>query len=194
MKNMKFILSLIVVLIAININAQSDKKVTQKEYPEITFSKKVHDFGDIKEGDVVETTFSFSNSGKAPLLITKIKASCGCTIPSNWKKEAILPGETSSFTVKFNSKNKPNIQSKRIKVFSNTKNSNEYVTIKAVVAPDPEMQKAREERMKKWKEKRDAKKKMQEEKSKNTLKGAVESPKKGSVKVKGNGKPNFGKK
>jgi hypothetical protein len=171
---MKFILSLFVAVIAISATAQDtkvqEKDATQKEYPAITFSKKVHNFGDLKEGDVVETTFEFVNSGKAPLIINRIKASCGCTVPSNWRKTPILPGEKSSFTVKFNSKNKPNIQSKRIKIYSNTEKSNEYVTIKAVVAPDPELQKARDERMRKWKEKREAKKKQEAMKKESSLK------------------------
>ncbi len=127
-------------------------------YPVITFKELSYDFGNINEGDKVEHTFEFTNTGNAPLIIDKIKASCGCTVPSNWKKAPILPGEKSSFVVKFNSKNKPNHQTKRIRITSNTKNSNEYVTIRATVKPDPVLQKAREERMAKWKKEREARK------------------------------------
>jgi hypothetical protein len=52
-----------------------------------------HDFGDIKEeGGDVSHSFKFTNKGKAPLVITDVKASCGCTTP-NWTKEKIQPGQ-----------------------------------------------------------------------------------------------------
>ena len=175
MKNIKIILSLFIAVLTLNMFAQDGKQEDNKKYPEITFSKKVHDFGDLKEGDVVETTFSFKNTGDAPLIMTKIKASCGCTIPSNWKKTPIMPGETSSFTVKFNSKNKPNRQSKKIRITSNTKNNNEYVTIKAIVEPDPVLAKAREDRMKQWRERKEANKKSKELKKSNATKSSNKS-------------------
>ena len=158
MKTIKIVLVLFISILAVNMKAQRvNDEDPIPDGPQITFKKDVHDFGTIKEGDIVETKFEFTNTGNAPLLITKIKASCGCTIPSDWKKEEIMPGETSSFTVKFNSKNKPNKQNKRIKITSNTAKNNEYATIKANVIPNPDMQKKRDERMKRWKEKRDAK-------------------------------------
>lgn len=158
MKTIKIVMALFIGVLSLSLQAQkNDESDAKADGPEITFTKPIHDFGTINEGDVVETTFEFKNTGNAPLLITKIKASCGCTLPSKWKKEAILPGESSSFVVKFNSKNKPNKQSKRIKIFSNTVRNNEFVTIKAQVIPNPDFQKNRDERMKKWKDKRDMK-------------------------------------
>jgi len=41
------------------------------------------DFGVIDEGDVVETVFSFTNSGKTELIITSAKGSCGCNAKSD---------------------------------------------------------------------------------------------------------------
>jgi len=161
MKTIKIVLALFISILAVNIQAQKGTEADKKaDGPQITFKKNLHDFGTINEGDIVETKFEFTNTGNAPLLITKIKASCGCTIPSDWKKTEILPGENSSFSVKFNSRNKPNKQSKKIRITSNTPLSNEYATIKANVIPNPDMQKNRDERMKKWKDKRDAKMKL----------------------------------
>jgi len=158
MKKIRIVLALFIGVLAISLQAQKNDVADAKmDAPVITFTKPIHDFGKIYEGDIVETTFEFKNTGNAPLLITKIKASCGCTLPSKWKKEAILPGEVSSFVVKFNSKNKPNKQNKKIRISSNTLRNNEFVTIKAQVTPNPEFQKNRDERMKKWKEKRDMK-------------------------------------
>lgn len=156
MRNIKIVLTVLIAVLTLGMNAQKkDQNILNVvDGPKITFAKKVHDFGTINEGDVVETTFEFKNTGNAPLLISRIKASCGCTLPSKWKKEEILPGEASSFVVKFNSRHKPNRQSKKITVYSNTPKGTDFVTIKAQVIPDPKFQKEREERMKKWKEKR----------------------------------------
>lgn len=159
MKKIRIVFALLIGIIALNVQAQMDDKSAAKiDGPEITFKKTVHDFGVIKEGDIVETIFEFKNTGKEPLLISKIKAGCGCTVPKDWKRTAILPGESSSFSVKFNTRNKPNRQNQRVRITSNTANSNEFVTLRAQVTPDPELQKKRDERMKKWKEKRDMKK------------------------------------
>jgi len=100
----------------------------------IVFSKKEHDFGIINEGDVVETTFSFKNTGKSALIITNASATCGCTVPE-WPKEPIAVGGESEITVKFNSSGKPNNQSKTVTLTTNTAKGKETVVIKAQVTP-----------------------------------------------------------
>lgn len=183
MRNIKIVLTVFIAVLTMSMHAQKkDKNILNVvDGPKITFAKKVHDFGTINEGDVVETTFEFKNTGNAPLLISRIKASCGCTLPSKWKKEEILPGEASSFVVKFNSRHKPNRQSKKITVYSNTPNGTDFVTIKAQVIPDPKFQKERDERMKKWKEKRAAKN-AKLRKDKNNKVGNNQMIKKASIK------------
>ncbi len=162
----KLFLSLVAIA-AVNLfsQAQNEKVVgTPKESPQITFTNQVHDFGTIQEGDVVETVFEFTNTGNAPLTIQRISASCGCTVPKDWKKEPIMPGEKSSFSVKFNSKNKPNKQNKRITILSNAPGKN-FASIKANVIPDPELEKARKERIAKYKAQRAEREKMQHNQS-----------------------------
>jgi hypothetical protein len=100
----------------------------------ITFSKTEHDFGVINEGDIVETTFSFKNTGKSELIITNAVGSCGCTVPE-WPKEPIAAGESGLIKVKFNSQGKPNKQSKTITLTTNTANGKETVLVKAEVTP-----------------------------------------------------------
>lgn len=106
-----------------------------RKLPVMTFDKKMHDFGTIKEGDVVSTTFEFTNSGKAPLVIVSMKGSCGCTVANDWPKEPIPVGGKGTFTVKFNSKGKPNMQQKNITIVANTEKGREVVKIKANVKP-----------------------------------------------------------
>lgn len=102
--------------------------------PVMEFSTTEHDFGTINEGDVVETTFTFKNTGKSELIITNARASCGCTIPE-WPKEPIMPGAEGKIKVKFNSKGKPHKQQKKVTLTTNTYNGTEYLTIKANVNP-----------------------------------------------------------
>jgi len=146
MRIIRLAISLLISLVAIGLNAQELSVIDSKAYPIMTFKNANHDFGTINEGDEVEHTYVFTNTGKTPLLITRIKASCGCTVPSNWTKEPILPGNRSQFTVKFSSNGKPNMQSKTVRITCNTKKGKEKVTFKANVIPDPVMVKFREER------------------------------------------------
>ena len=136
------------------LQAQDNQNVTEEKFPVMTFEKTSHDFGTLHEGDIVKHVYKFKNTGNAPLLIQRIKASCGCTIPSNWKKEPIMPGESGEFTVQFNTRNKIHKQHKTVTVYCNTKNKTERVTFTANVIPDPKMEKQREERRKRWMEQR----------------------------------------
>ncbi|WP_157986556.1 DUF1573 domain-containing protein [Chitinophaga alhagiae] len=72
----------------------------------MTFEKEVHDFGKVTQGEVVEYSFKFTNTGNKDLLIQKAEASCGCTVPE-WPKEPIKPGESSYMKVKFDSHGRP---------------------------------------------------------------------------------------
>ena len=85
---------------------------------EITFLETRHDFGVINDGDVVKHDFRFRNVGTQPLLISKVDASCGCTVPS-FPKEPVPPGGEGVITAEFNSTNRTGKQSKNLLVFSN---------------------------------------------------------------------------
>jgi len=106
--------------------------------PKISFSKTEHDFGTINEGDIVETVFEFTNTGKSELIISSAKGSCGCTVPQ-WPKEPIAPGEKGEIKVKFNSYKKPNKQQKQVTLLTNTAEGKEILIIKAQVTPSPKV-------------------------------------------------------
>ncbi|MFA0961718.1 DUF1573 domain-containing protein [Roseivirga sp. BDSF3-8] len=111
-----------------------EKEKPEGPLPEIKFAEESHDFGTINEGDVVEHTFSFTNTGEKPLVISNAAASCGCTVPS-WPKDPIAPGETGEITARFNSTGKPNQQSKTITITANTYPEKNVLRIKANVLP-----------------------------------------------------------
>lgn len=102
--------------------------------PAFQFAEESHDFGTITEGDVVEHTFTFTNTGDAPLIIQSAKGSCGCTVPT-WPKEPIPVGGTGEITAQFNSKGKPNIQNKTVTITANTWPKQSTLRIKAMVTP-----------------------------------------------------------
>ena len=77
------------------------------------------DFGKIKEGENLDVSFRFKNTGSKPLVISNVSASCGCTVPETPKKP-YAPGETGVIKAAFNSAGKVGSQSKQVNVFANT--------------------------------------------------------------------------
>ena len=117
-----------------NVEIAADRDAKNADYPVMTFAEVEHDFGTINEGDVVEHKFTFTNTGKAPLVIVSAKGSCGCTVP-DWPKEPVAPGATGEMLVKFNSNGKPNQQTKQVTITANTEAGQEILKIKAMVTP-----------------------------------------------------------
>ncbi|WP_372755862.1 DUF1573 domain-containing protein [Mariniflexile sp.] len=115
-----------------NVTAAAERDANATKFPKIEFNKTEHDFGEITKGTAVETTFTYKNTGNAPLVITNIKSSCGCTVPQDWSKEPLAPGETGKFTVNYNGAG-PNKITKTITVSANTESGSEVVKITAFV-------------------------------------------------------------
>ena len=92
-----------------------------------------HDFGQIKEADgKVSATFVVNNTGDAPLAITRVIASCGCTTPE-WTKEPIAPGASGNIKITYDPKGRPGPFSKTISVYSNGKTGSFILTIRGEV-------------------------------------------------------------
>jgi hypothetical protein len=112
---------------------ESAQASASEKMPRITFAEKgIYNFGDMTEGDTVEHTFEFTNTGEFPLIINNITASCGCTTPE-WPREPVAPGAKSSIRVRFNSRGKQGEQNKTITVFANTDPSMTDLQFKAMV-------------------------------------------------------------
>lgn len=112
-------------------NPKSAGKTSDK-VPVMSFEKTEYDFGKILQGEVVSYTFRFTNTGKAPLLITSIDKSCGCTT-SDYPREPIAPGQSSSIKLTYDSKGHFGIQNKTVVVNSNAEPSQISLRIKAEV-------------------------------------------------------------
>ncbi|MDR2937772.1 MAG: DUF1573 domain-containing protein [Prevotellaceae bacterium] len=89
-------------------------------FAQMQFSKTAHDFGQVPEaGGEITYSFEFTNAGKAPVIITDVKSSCGCTTPE-WTKQPVLPGKTGSVKAIFDPKDRPGIFDKEITVSTKT--------------------------------------------------------------------------
>lgn len=119
-----------------NVAAAAERDAVSSKFPVLEFDKKEHDFGEIEAKTQVETVFKYKNAGEAPLVITDIKSTCGCTVPKDWSREPLAPGEEGQFTVKFNGSG-TNKVSKTINITANTESGRESVRITAFVKPDP---------------------------------------------------------
>jgi len=85
----------------------------------LKFEEEYYDFGKVKEGVQVKHVFSFTNTGKVPLVISDVKSTCGCTIPE-WTEDPIEAGKDGEISVQFNSNGRTGEQSKPITIFANT--------------------------------------------------------------------------
>lgn len=105
------------------------------QQPVITFQKTEHDFGKINEEDGrVSTIFEFKNEGMEPLVLSNVRASCGCTTPT-WTRTPIEPGQTGSITVTYNPNGRPGRFQKTVTITSNASNPSVKVYIKGEVLP-----------------------------------------------------------
>ena len=77
-----------------------------------------YSFGEVKEGEKVSHEYAFTNTGKTPLIINSVRASCGCTTPY-YPKHPIKPGEEFTIDVVFDTSNQPGLQHKVITMESN---------------------------------------------------------------------------
>lgn len=133
-------MSLSLLLFSCNETAASKIKADSKSgsdlkpsYAEITFDKISHDFGNVNEGEIAKTIFTFTNTGENDLYIVDAVGSCGCTVPKYPKNIPIKPGENGEIEVNFDTNGRPNLQQKMIKVSANTPEGGQLLRIQAFV-------------------------------------------------------------
>ncbi len=113
----------LLIVLALSAEGFAQATTARATGPVITFEKKVHDFGDIVQGDKVEETFKFTNTGNEPLIITNVQVTCGCTTPKGWPRDPIAAGGTGELTIAFNSAGKSGRQNKVVTIVSNAANA-----------------------------------------------------------------------
>ena len=105
--------------------------------PEMTFETDTYDFKEWKEVDgPFSYTYNFTNTGDEPVVISKIQSGCGCS-SSSWSTGKIMPGKKGFVKVTFNPKRQAGRHNKRIKIYANTANEFETVTMKGHITGAP---------------------------------------------------------
>ncbi|WP_378177492.1 DUF1573 domain-containing protein [Aquimarina sp. SS2-1] len=122
MRNVMMIL--FIGFLGITLNAQDAKA-------KIEFKTDVIDYGEIAKGSDGVRQFEFTNTGDAPLIISRVYSSCGCTIPKK-PEDPIAPGATGIIEVKYDTKRVGPIR-KTITVYSNAEESTKAIKIKGTV-------------------------------------------------------------
>ena len=101
--------------------------VAQK--PQIVFENLEHNFGSFKESDGVQiTSFKFTNKGEVPLVLSNVRAACGCTTPK-WTREPVPPNGSGEIQVSYDPKNRPGSFNKTVMISSNAENGTTVLRI-----------------------------------------------------------------
>jgi len=114
----------------VNSTQPIEQNITAKA--SFAWDQTMYNFGTIKQGEIVNYTFKFTNNGTEPLLISNASASCGCTVPE-WPREPIAPGASGEIVVRYDSKGKSGQQSPVITVVANTNPRQARLSLRGLV-------------------------------------------------------------
>ena len=115
-------------------NAKKANDFTIKADPNagvFQFESELIDYGTIQQNADGKREFHFKNVGKSPIIISRAKGSCGCTVPT-WPKKPIMPGEEAVIGVKY-ATNRVGAFSKSITLYSNASEPTKTIRIKGKV-------------------------------------------------------------
>lgn len=130
MKNL-FWIALSLLLLGSCIN--KDEKQAMHSGQQIYFTQSTFDYGQIEEDSEGIYRISFKNIGSDPIIINRVRSSCGCTIPS-WPMQPIEPGKSGEIEVKYNTALTGSFM-KSVYVYSSAENSPVKLTVKGKVMP-----------------------------------------------------------
>lgn len=122
--------TILIFILSVGLFSATSSKIESKtgKVAIISFETEVIDYGTIEQHSDGTRLFAFTNEGDAPLLITNVKTSCGCTVPS-YSKEPILPGKSGELKIKYDTK-RLGAFTKTITVTSNAEGGNKILKIK----------------------------------------------------------------
>jgi len=130
MKKIAAILLFSVLSISMNAQEKAEVKVNL-DAPVFKFDVETIDYGKIEKGSDGVRVFTFTNTGKSPLIVEKVKGSCGCTVPTK-PTEPIMPGKIGEIKVKYDT-NRVGGFSKTVTITSNASEPIKRVKIKGFV-------------------------------------------------------------
>lgn len=118
-------------------NTKSAEKLDEAgTAPKMLFEETTHDFGNMIQGERVVYSFKFVNIGGSDLVISRVSASCGCTLVK-YTEEPVPSGKDGFIEVAFESHGKKGFQNKSVTVLANTEPNSTTLRIKAkVILPE----------------------------------------------------------
>jgi hypothetical protein len=134
MKNKPFILGFCLLWLASSFLFAQPGKSDQPEKPVPEWNNTTHDFGEIEYNIPVKAEFEFKNPTLEPLLVSSVKASCGCTV-ADYPKNPVKPGEKAKVTVTYNARNIGQFR-KSVRVSFNKTGTATTLFVKGIVKKD----------------------------------------------------------
>ena len=138
MKTIKILVLVTVLFTSVSFYAQNNSKMAIamktsaiSNQGVFDFKSETVDYGTIKQNTDGKRSFTFKNIGNAPIIISKVKGSCGCTVPTK-PNQPIMPGETAEIGVKY-ATNRVGAFSKSITLYSNASEKTKVIRIKGKV-------------------------------------------------------------
>jgi hypothetical protein len=136
---MRFFITLLFAAVIISCNNSTDKKSPMAagnnseaalkdsaDYTSIQWLDSLNkNFGKISEGEKLEVSYSFKNTGTKPLVITRVQPSCGCTVAEQ-PTEPVAPGAQGIIKASFNSEGRTGVNHKTLFVYANTKGTQSH--------------------------------------------------------------------
>ena len=99
-------------------NIVANDQMGNLDGPILQLSQYTHNFGTVKEGDVLNLVVDVSNTGKSNLSINRVKSSCGCTAALVSSK-LLKPNQSGELKIKFDTKNLSGRIARTVTLFSN---------------------------------------------------------------------------
>ncbi len=103
----------------------ASKKVDSSQFTSIQWLDSVKNFGKIEEGQKLEVSFRFKNTGEKPLIIEQVRPSCGCTVAEQ-SREPVAPGNEGQIRATFNSEGRSGVNHKTLFITANTKGTQSH--------------------------------------------------------------------
>jgi len=123
--------------LAIGVQAQNAEEAPiNPNAPVITLDKVEYDYGTMYQNADGSTFFTYTNDGKEPLILARVKSSCGCTIPK-WSRQPLLPGQSDTLKIVYDTKRLGSFH-KSVTISSNATDAKVVLKIKGKVIPEPQ--------------------------------------------------------
>ena len=131
----KILIILLAYSLTVSLDAAAQRRVDVESgaRPELSFRVKEHDFGSVWEkGRKVSYDYVFTNTGSAPLVITRTITSCRC-VDVEYNKKPVPPGGQGMISVTYNPRKQQGLFYKAIQIFSNSPEGVQIIIVKGVV-------------------------------------------------------------